>query len=140
MKQATTERGKPIKGGLRPYLELRVVGKTGIRKAIAWQGAIAAFERQKMMFDLGPDDNLFSEHHRDSFRELLDEAGLRTDDQSGFQRNLKSVRSTALMYRIKRNPNINLKLLAENAGTSVAMLDKFYLQALKVDLGLDELV
>ena len=73
------------------------------------------------------------------FRELLLAAGLRTDS-FGNVRNLKSLRSTALMMRIKANPHINLKLLADNAGTSVAMLDKFYLARLTVDLNIEELV
>lgn len=34
--------------------------------------------------------------------------------------------------RIKANPRINLKLLADNAGTSVAMLDTFYLNRARV--------
>jgi hypothetical protein len=123
----------------RKYLEMRVVGKTGPRLSIGWSGAVAAFERQVARFALQPDDPLFREHHRDSFRELLVAAGLRTD-AFGFQRNLKSLRSTALMMRIKQNPRINLKLLADNAGTSVAMLDAFYLKRLRVDLAVDELV
>ncbi|HPW21173.1 MAG TPA: hypothetical protein PLE61_10205 [Vicinamibacterales bacterium] len=123
----------------RPYLEMRVVGKTGPRLSIGWSGAALAFKRQVERFDLKADDLLFREHHRDSFRELLIAAGLRTD-AFGFQRNLKSLRSTALMMRIKQNPRINLKLLADNAGTSVAMLDAFYLKRLRVDLAVDELV
>jgi len=123
----------------RPYLEMRVVGKTGPRLSIGWSGAVRAFQRQVARFDLKPDDPIFQEHHRDSFRELLIAAGLRTD-AFGFQRNLKSLRSTALMMRIKQNPRINLKLLADNAGTSVAMLDTFYLKRLRVDLAVDELV
>ena len=123
----------------RPYLEMKVVGKTGPRLSIGWSGAAAAFKRQVTRFALQPDDLLFREHHRDSFRELLIAAGLRTD-AFGFQRNLKSLRSTALMMRIKQNPRINLKLLADNAGTSVAMLDAFYLKRMRVDLAVDELV
>ena len=41
---------------------------------------------------------------------------------------------------IKANPRINLKLLADNSGTSVAMLDTFYLKRLSVDLNVEELV
>ena len=43
------------------------------------------------------------------------------------------------MMRIKANPRINLMLLADNAGTSVAILDKFYLKRLTVDLNVEEL-
>jgi hypothetical protein len=37
------------------------------------------------------------EHHRDGFRELLDEAGLCEDGQ-GFTRNFKSLRATAISF------------------------------------------
>lgn len=123
----------------RPYLEMRIQGKTGFRKSIAWSGAVSAFNRLVARGKLQPDDFLFQEHHRDAFRELLEAAGLRRD-QMGKVRNLKSLRSTGLMMRIKSNPRINLKLLAENVGTSVAMLDTFYLKRLTVDMGVEELV
>ena len=73
------------------------------------------------------------------FRELLDAAGLRRD-MDGNVRNLKSLRSTGLMMRIKSNPSINLKLLAQNVGSAVAMLDTFYLKRLTVDMHVEELV
>jgi hypothetical protein len=44
------------------------------------------------------------------------------------------------MMRIRANPRINLKLLAENVGTSVFMLDSFYLKKLTVDMHVEELV
>ncbi|MGV1037943.1 MAG: hypothetical protein ACOYD0_13095 [Candidatus Nanopelagicales bacterium] len=123
----------------RPYLDMRVTGKTGFRKSVGWAGAVTAYERLVKRRDLKPDDRLFAEHHRDGFRELLEAAGLRTD-VLGNPRNLKSLRSTGLMMRIKANPRINLKLLAENSGTSVTMLDTFYLKRLTVDMGVEELV
>jgi hypothetical protein len=123
----------------RPYLEMRIRGKTGDRKSIGWSGAVSAYQRLVKRGELQPDAPLFREHHRDGFRELLVAAGLRTDS-FGNVRNLKSLRSTALMMRIKANPRINLKLLADNAGTSVAMLDSFYLKRLTVDLNVEELV
>lgn len=124
----------------RPYLEMRIVGKRGYRKSIAWSGAVRAYERLVEWEDLKPDDMLLTEpRHTDGFRELLDAAGLRRD-ADGNVRNMKSLRSTGLMLRIKSNPSINLKLLAENAGTSVTMLDNFYLKKLTVDLHVEELV
>ena len=130
---------KRLKDKGRPYLEMRIQGKTGNRKSIGWSGAASAYERLVERRHLQPDDPLFREHHRDGFRELLDAAGLRRDG-FGNIRNLKSLRSTGLMMRIKANPRINLKLLADNAGTSVAMLDTFYLKRLSVDLNVEELV
>lgn len=130
---------KRLKGKSRPYLEMRISGKTGMRKSIAWSGAVSAFERLVARGNLKPEDLLFPEHHRDAFRELLDAAGLRRD-MDGNVRNLKSLRSTGLMMRIKANPQINLKLLAQNVGSSVSMLDTFYLKRLTVDMNVEQLV
>jgi Phage integrase SAM-like domain len=130
---------KTLKGKDRPYLEMRIQGKTGPRKSIAWSGAVSAYERLVARRKLQPDDLLFNEHHRDGFRQLLDAADLRRD-ALGNTRNLKSLRSTGLMMKIRANPRINLKLLAENVGTSVSMLDTFYLKRLTVDMGVEELV
>lgn len=113
------------------YLEMRINGKTGIRDSIAWSGAVTSYRRLVARGDLKPDDLLFKEHHRDGFRELLDAAGLRKD-RLGKPRNLKALRSTGLMMKIMANPELNLKLLADNVGTSVAMLDTFYLKRLSV--------
>ncbi len=118
---------------------MRIEGKTGPRVSVGWSGAVSAYQRQVERFSLKADDLLFREHHRDSFRELLVAANLRTD-AFGFHRNLKSLRCTALSFRIRQNPRINLKLLADNAGTSVAMLDTFYLKRLTIDVALSELV
>ncbi len=124
---------------VRPYLEMRINGKTGLRDTIAWSGAVTAYQRLVARRGLKGDDLLFHEHHRDGFRELLDAAGLRKD-ALGRPRNLKSLRSTGLMMRILQNPKINLKLLADNAGTSVAMLDTFYLKRLSVKTHVGELI
>jgi hypothetical protein len=119
----------------REYLEMRLQGKRGMRKSKFRPEAIAIFERVVKRGNLQPDDLLSAEHHRDGFRELLIAAGLRSAG-----RNLKCPLSTGLMLTILRNPRINLKLLAENAGTSVAMLDQFYLKRLTVDMDVAELV
>lgn len=130
---------KSLTGKKRPYLELRISGKTGFRKSIGWSGSVSAYERLVSRGNLKPDDLLFHEHHRDGFRELLIAAGLRCDAK-GSVRNLKALRSTGLMMRIRANPRINLKLLAQNVGTSVQMLDQFYLKPLQVDMHVEELV
>jgi hypothetical protein len=83
-------------------------------------------------------DKLFDEHHRDAFRELLIAAKLRS--ANGMKRNLKSVRCTGLMLWILAEPNVNLQLLADNAGTSVQMLSQFYLKPLNVRLNREALV
>lgn len=130
---------KRLKPKSRPYLEMRISGKTGFRKSIAWAGAVSAFQRLVARRNLKTDDLLFQEHHRDGFRELLEATGLRRD-REGNIRNLKSLRSTGLMMRIRSNPRINLKLLAQNVGSSIGMLDTFYLKKLTVDMNVEELV
>ncbi|HUR33381.1 MAG TPA: phage integrase SAM-like domain-containing protein, partial [Vicinamibacterales bacterium] len=56
-----------------PYLELRIHGKTGIRKCVA-KDAVETFQRIVARRNLGADDLLFQSHHRDGFRELLEAA------------------------------------------------------------------
>ncbi len=125
------QRSLQEKVDIKHYLDMRIKGKTGVRDAVAWSGAVTSYRRLVARGQLGPNDLLFKEHHRDGFRELLELAGLR-HDAIGNPRNFKSLRSTGLMLRIKDNPQVNLKLLADNAGTSVAMLDTFYLKRLSV--------
>jgi integrase len=91
-------------------------------------------ERKK----LKPNDRLFEEHHRDAFRELLIAARMRS--VNGMNRNLKSVRCTGIMLWVLAEPNVNLKLLAGNFGTSVQMLDQFYLKPLNVQMNREALV
>ena len=123
----------------RHYLELWIDGKTGRRKAIGWSGAASAYGRLVKRNDLKPEDLLFTEHHRDGFRELLEAAHLRYD-ADGMTRNLKSLRATGIAFRIRNNPRINLKLLGIQSGTSVQMLDTHYLKRLSVDTAIEELL
>ena len=123
----------------RQYLELWIDGKTGRRKAIGWSGAVSAYGRLVKRNDLKPEDLLFTEHHRDGFRELLEAAHLRYD-ADGVARNLKSLRATGIAFRIRSNPRINLKLLGIQSGTSVQMLDTYYLKRLSVDAAIEELL
>jgi len=88
--------------------------------------------------DLKPADLLFDARHRDAFRELLIAARLRT--VGAMNRNLKGVRCTGIMQWVIAEPNVNLKLLASNFGTSVAMLDTFYLKPLNVQMNREGLI
>jgi hypothetical protein len=76
--------------------------------------------------------------NRGAFTELLIAAGLR--NANGMKRNLKSVRCTGLMLWVLERPDVNLQLLADNAGTSVAMLSQFYIKPLNVKLNRKALV
>ena len=65
---------------------------------------------------------VFPEHHRDALRELLKAAKLYRDSQ-GFTRNFKSLRATAISFRLLDEPNPSLLMIARNAGTNVAMIE-----------------
>ena len=113
-----------------------VTGKTGTRTMVGMPGAASVVERRRKGKD--PNDLVFPEHHRDSFRELLDAAGL-LKDAKGFQRNMKSLRATSISFRILKNPELNLTVLARNAGTSVTMIDNWYAKRLTAVMSKDEL-
>lgn len=113
-----------------------MTGKVGTRTMVGMAGAASVIERRRKA--KSPNDLVFPEHHRDAFRELLEAAGLLTDAR-GFQRNMKSLRATSISLRILNNPELNLTLLARNAGTSVTMIDSFYAKRLTAVMGKDAL-
>ncbi len=121
-----------------PYLEVSFHGKTNTRRCITREGAVEVFNRLVARRSLKPSDFLFSEHHRDAFRELLIEAGLR--EKFGYERNLKSLRCTGLMFWIKSNLRINLQILSDNVGTSVGVLSQYYLKPLTAEMHPEELL
>lgn len=120
-------------------LVMRVEGKRGHRTVIGtWEAAdvygyrLHTPERQA---DTGLVFN--GEHHRDGFRELLIATGLRVDQKTGFQRNLKSLRAIAISFRVLAGAD--LLTIARNAGTSIAMIDQFYARRLTAEMGMDVL-
>lgn len=115
-----------------------VSGKRGNRTVVALAGAASVFERRaKVAKD--PDALIFPEYHNDAFRSLLEEAGLRRDKKSGFNRNMKSLRATSISFRILNSPDLNLQWIARNAGTSVVMIDTFYARRLTAEMNKDAL-
>jgi len=118
------------------YLAIDVQGKTGHRTAIAGGHAPTIFDKRSE--GLSPGDRLWAHGQRDAFRELLIAAGLRTD-AFGITRNLKSLRCTAISLYILRNPNVNLSVVSKNSGTSVQMLEGFYLKRLSAEMHAHEL-
>jgi hypothetical protein len=74
---------------------------------------------------LPPLDKLFRNHHRDGFRQLLIETGLRTDARNRM-RNLKSLRPTGISLRLDESEHPNYVDIARWARTSVAMIEDFY--------------
>jgi integrase len=121
------------------YLEIVITkSKTGRRVGVARPGAVPVYRR--LADGKKPGDLLFAEHHRDGFRELLIAAGLRSNG-FGVTRNLKSMRPTAISHWLLDQPGIDLAWLAANVGTSIAMLNDFYLRRLGIQRdGLDWVV
>jgi hypothetical protein len=114
-----------------------VTGKRGTRTVVAQAPAAWVFEERAKSAD-DPSDLIFPSHCRDAFRELLIAAELRTDAQ-GFERNLKSMRATAISLMLLENPDINLTMVARNAGTSIQMIDDFYAKRLTAEMHKDKL-
>ena len=115
-----------------------VSGKRGTRDVVALVGAASVYERRlKQAKDT--DALIFPEHHRDAFRELLEAAHLRRHPKSGFDRNFKSLRATSISFRILNNPELNLQIIARNAGTSVVMIDEFYAKRLTAVMNKNDL-
>jgi hypothetical protein len=112
-----------------------VQGKRGGRTIVAPPEAASIIKARLATRE--SDDLVFPEHHRDAFQELLKAAKLyRTKD--GFTRNMKSLRETAISFRVMQ-PNANLLMIARNAGTSVAMIDAFYAKRLTAETAKAEL-
>lgn len=114
-------------------LVAHVTGKRGQRTIVAPRDAAKIIERRMVGQDQA--SPVFPTHHRDAFRELLISADLRTDSD-GFARNLKSLRATAISFRLLE-PSPNLLIIARNAGTSVAMIDGFYAKRLSAEMHRD---
>lgn len=121
-------------------LTARVSGKRGTRtiKAPPEAGRIVSFRLS--LFKAPPEQRIFLTRQNDSFRELLKAAGLLTNAE-GFERNLKSLRATAISFRILLGrPTPNLLAIARNAGTSVAQIDLHYAKRLEAEQFAETLV
>lgn len=132
---------KNVKRDPNEFLEINLQqGKTGPRVVVTRvaNSGVETFRGLVKRKDPKPEDLLFTAHHRDAFRELLIAAKLR--ENNGVKRNFKALRCTSIMLWVLAEPNVNLKLLASNFGTSVQMLDQFYLKPLNVQMNRDALV
>lgn len=134
--------------GWPPYLEITVIrGKTGDRQSVTMQTAIAPFNRilkrnkndaSSFLFKPGYSNRQTAkERITDTFGELLAKANL-TYDADGRKRSVYSLRHTALMLRITLG-EVDSMRLAQNAGTSVEMLERFYLKRLRPRLNVAHL-
>src|SRR5712692_5837725 len=111
-------------------VHMKVLGKHsrgGKREeAYGMFGAVTAFKAMKAARpEAKPDDNLFTENHREGMKELLIKAKLRTD-ADGQTRDSKSLRQTGISLRLELGPNPDYRDIAKWARTSPAMIAAFY--------------
>lgn len=115
-----------------PYIEIQLrQSKTGPR--VCQSRAFADDILGRLVEGKKPIDRLFATHHRDAFRELLIAAGLR-ENRYGRPRNAKCLRPTAISHWLLDRPTIPLSWLATNCGTSIGMLQAFYVKRLGLAL------
>lgn len=123
------------------YLEIRVQhGKTGDRRAITMGTAVDVYKRILRRNGNDPQTYLFKANYEnrqtakermaDDFADLLKITGLGFD-AFGKRRPLYSLRHTSLMLRMTEG-NVKILHLAQNAGTSIEMLQRFYLKNLNL--------
>jgi hypothetical protein len=123
------------------HLLMTLTGKTGYRKSATMQAATDIFEKQREMHVAAkPTDYVFMPEYanrttavntyRRIFNHFLQETGLKKD-KDGNDRSPYSLRHYALQTRlVKSDGKVNIYWLAENAGTSVDQLERFYLKNL----------
>lgn len=120
----------------RKILRCEFRGKRGVRVAYAAPEAVSIYLGR---FKLAGQDGsalVFPHHHRDAFRELLTTAKLYVD-HFGNKRNYKAMRATAIALALLRPNPPSIYQIALNAGTSVAMIEKFYAKRLTAESGKD---
>jgi hypothetical protein len=123
------------------HLLMTLTGKTGYRKSASLNAAVDIFEKQQQIHvNAKPTDYVFmpeyenrttaTNTYRRIFNHFLEIAGLKKD-KDGNDRSPYSLRHYALQTRlVKSDGKVNIYWLAENAGTSVDQLERFYLKNL----------
>jgi len=131
-------------------LEIEVRGKRGVGYCKSMPGAVIPFERLKARLrpavDTGlidertaahaeavlvkpkPSDLLFDRSHRELFKTILEEEGLK-QDRDGNPRTAYSLRHTYICLRLLEGADIYQ--VAKNCRTSVEMIEKYYAIHLK---------
>ena len=124
------------------HLLMTLQGKTGYRTSASLEAAVDIFEKQR---DLHVDSDSASyvfmpeypnrttavNTYRRIFNHFLDEAKLKKD-KDGNVRSPYSLRHYALQTRLRKSEGkVNIYWLAENAGTSVEQLERFYLKRME---------
>jgi hypothetical protein len=127
--------------GPNPHLKISLTqGKTGPRSVVTMPECVRAYQRTLTRSGVDPDQHLFLHSYqnrdtalqimRQAFNRLLQDAGL-THDRFGKKRVIYSLRHSALTFRILDGNKVDHFVLASNAGTSLAMLHRFYLKGLR---------
>jgi len=123
------------------HLLMTLTGKTGYRKSATMRAAVDIFDKQRQLHaDRKDTDYVFMPEYpnrttavntyRRIFNHFLQETGLKKD-KDGNDRSPYSLRHYALQTRlVKSDGKVNIYWLAENAGTSVEQLERFYLKNL----------
>lgn len=123
------------------HLEMTLHGKTGFRVSATLEEAVAIFHDQRALHPTATaSDYVFMPHYRNRktavntyrriFNHFLSAASVKTD-KDGAERSPYSLRHYALQDRLLRSAGkVNIYWLAENAGTSVEQLERFYLKGL----------
>jgi len=123
------------------HLLMTLTGKTGYRKSATLDAAVDIYAKQRVLHsDAKPNDYVFmpeytnrttaTNTYRRIFNHFLQETGLKKDND-GNDRSPYSLRHYALQTRlVKSDGKVNIYWLAENAGTSVDQLERFYLKNL----------
>ena len=124
-------------------LEIRVKGKTGFRVGTSTQSAPDIYEK---LIQLNPDftdeDFIFFPSYQNrqtafrnvnrQFNYLLNKANLKST-KDGELRTAYALRHYSLQTRIRKSGGkVNIFLLSKNAGTSVQVLERFYLKHMEI--------
>lgn len=123
------------------YLIMKLNWKNGYRESVSLPVAVNIFKRQVARANLQADDYLWfsSIENRQyantkfsrKFTEMLKKHGFRYD-ADGEKRSVYSLRHFGISTRLQSSGGeINIYSLAKNAGTSVKMLEDFYLKYMK---------
>ena len=124
--------------GRRKILRCEFKGKTGMRVAYASPEAATIYAARLKRCGADAGALVFAEHHRDAFRELLVAAKLYTD-HFGNRRNYKAMRATSIALALLRPNPPTIFQIARNAGTSVAIIESFYVKRLTSESGKEAL-
>ena len=131
-------------------LTLEIVdGKTGYRPVSTLQNAVDYYEKiKKMRPNISKDDYVFFPQYKNRdyciqtvarlFKYVLTEGNILTSSD-GQDLTVYSLRHFALQERLlNSHGQVNIYTLAKNAGTSVSMLERFYLKHLGLSKGMKD--